>query len=284
MKTRPGIRSAFASVLALLVTTAIGTAQTPAPAPAATRNAYYGELHIHSSWSCDAYVFGTRLGPEQALRYATGEPVTHPGGFQVRLAQPLDFSVVMDHSEYTGVFPLAEDPDSPFRRNDKVLAATMRAGAWANAMDLYKVLAASIVKGHPISELQGPDVAGYAWQQIVGLADAYNRPGQFTTFPGWEWTSTPDYKNLHRIVFFKDSQHASKTEFSSIESTDPAALWKWMAEQRAAGNEVMAITHNGNLSNGALYPRRRTALGHPVDRPYAETRMLNEPLSEIAQV
>jgi hypothetical protein len=249
------------------------------------RNAYFGELHIHSSWSIDAYVFGTtRLGPEDATKYAMGQPVIHPGGFKVQLKQPLDFTIVMDHSEYTGALAMADDPNSPLRKNAPLLAATLRFGTWANGMDLYKLLSVTIVKGVPIKELQGPEVAGYAWKQIVGIAGKYYQPGKFTTFPGWEWTSTPDYKNLHRIVLFKDPARVSPSEFSSLDSNDPAELWKWMDEQRAAGNDLMAITHNGNLSNGALYPRQRAWSGKPIDKAYAETRMRHEPVSEIAQV
>ena len=187
------------------------------------RNAYFGELHIHSSWSNDAYVFGTRIGPEDATKYAMGQPVIHPGGFKVQLKQPLDFTVVMDHSEYTGALAMADDPNSPLRKNSPILADTLRFGTWANGMDLYKLLSATIVKGAPIKTLQGPEVAGYAWKQIAGIAGKYYQPCKFTTFPGWEWTSTPDYKNLHRIVFFKDPAHVSPSEFSSLDSTDPAA-------------------------------------------------------------
>lgn len=115
----------------MAIASAAGAAANP------ERNAYFGELHIHSSYSCDAYVFGTRLGPEDATKYAMGQPVVHPGGFKVQLEEPLDFTVVMDHSEYTGVFPLADDPNSPFRKNAPLLADSMRFGAWANGMDLY---------------------------------------------------------------------------------------------------------------------------------------------------
>jgi hypothetical protein len=255
-----------------------------AETPAATKHPYFGELHIHSSWSVDAYVFGTRLGPEDATKYAMGQPVTHPGGFVVQLARPLDFTVVMDHSEYTGALAMADDPNSPLRKDSPFLANLLRFGTWADGMDLYKLLSVSIVKGHPIESLQGPEVAGHAWQQIAKIAETYNQPGKFTTFPGWEWTSTPDYKNLHRIVFFKDSSHVSESEFSSVASIDPKDLWKWMAAQRATGNDVIAISHNGNLSNGALYPRTATSLGQPIDRAYADERMRNEPVTEINQV
>ncbi len=248
------------------------------------RNAYFGELHIHSSWSVDAYVFGTRLGPEDATKYAMGQPVMHPGGFKVQLKQPLDFTLVMDHSEYTGAFAMADDPNSPLRKHSPLVAELLRFGTWANGMDLYKLLSVTIVKGVPIKELQGPEVAGYAWKQIAKIADTYYKPGKFTTFPGWEWTSTPDYKNLHRIVFFKDPNRVPASEFSSLDSTNPADLWKWMDAQRAAGNDVVAITHNGNLSNGALYPRQANYVGQPIDKAYAEARMRHEPVSEVAQV
>jgi len=250
----------------------------------ADRRAYFGELHIHSSWSIDAYVFGTRLGPEDAVRYARGEPVLHPGGFTVQLKQPLDFTIVMDHSEYLGALAMADDPNSPLRKKSPILADMLRFGSWANGMDLYKLLSVSIVKDVPISTLQGPEVAGYAWKELVGIAEKYYQPGKFTTFPGWEWTSTPNYENLHRIVLFKDAAHVPSADFSSLESTDPVDLWKWMDKQRVAGNDVMAISHNGNLSNGALYPRRITFSGKPIDKTYSETRMREEPVAEIAQV
>jgi len=296
---RRGRRAILAGNLAAAtLLAALAGAQEPAAEPRQTsepstdvdaaagpeRNAYFGELHIHSSWSIDAYVFGTRIGPEDATRYAMGQPVAHSGGYDVKLAQPLDFTVVMDHSEYTGALTMANDPQSPLRKNAPFVANLLRFGTWADGMLLYKLLSVSIVKSMPITTLQGPDGAEHAWNQIAGIAEKYNRPGTFTTFPGWEWTSTPDYKNLHRIVFFKDAKRVSATEFSSIDSTRPEALWDWMAAQRKAGNDVIAITHNGNLSNGALYPRAIDSLGQPIDRAYAETRMRNEPVSEVAQV
>ena len=141
---------------AVLAVAPFAAAQTQ---PNPERNAYFGELHIHSSWSVDAYVFGTRLNPEDATKYAMGQPVIHPGGFTVQLKQPLDFTLVMDHSEYTGAFAMADDPNSPLRKDSPFLARMLRFGTWANGMDLYKLLAVTIVKGIPIKELQGPEVA-----------------------------------------------------------------------------------------------------------------------------
>lgn len=246
--------------------------------------AWFGELHIHSSWSLDAYIFGTKLGPDDATRFARGEKVMHPGGFEVQLPTPLDFSVVMDHSEYTGAFVMADDPESPLRKNAPLVASMLRFGVWANGMDLYKLLSISILKDKPIKELQSAEVAGLSWQRIAGISEAHNVPGTFTTFPGWEWTATPNFKNLHRIVFFKDGAKVSAEQFSSLTSTDPVELWKWMDAQRAAGNDVVAVSHNGNLSDGALYPRHSTEMKLPFDSTYAANRTRNEPVAEIAQV
>lgn len=269
--------SCLASLLVILALPATADAPT-------VREAFFGELHLHTDYSIDAYVFGTHIGPEEGLRYARGEAVTHPGGYPVQLPVPLDFAAVTDHSEYTGALAMADDPDSPLRKKSPLTASLLRFGTWANGMDLYKLLTVSLLKGMPLETLQGPEVAGHAWRQIVDLAARYDEPGKFTTFPAWEWTATPDFKNLHRIVVFRDPAHTPESEFSSLESTDPVALWRWMDAQRAAGNDVIGISHNGNLSNGALYPRRVRASGDPVDRAYAEARMRHEPVSEIAQV
>jgi hypothetical protein len=125
--TRPAARAvAFGAVLLALSVAPAVAQQSP------ERNAYFGELHIHSGWSIDAYVFGTRLGPEAEIKYALGEPVMHPGGFKVQLKQPLDFTVVMDHSEYLGVLAMADDPNSPLRQSSPLTANLLRFGTWAN--------------------------------------------------------------------------------------------------------------------------------------------------------
>ena len=286
MKARRALPTILAviSTIATIVTLALclsAEAQTP-PKKNPDRDAFFGDMHIHTSWSVDAYVFGTRTGPQDAIRFAQGQPIEHPGGFNVQLKRPLDFMVVMDHSEYTGALALANDPASPFSKT--LLGKSLKLGSQVNAMGLYKLLAITIVKNMPIETLQGPEVAGWSWKKICEYADAAYQPGTFTTFPGWEWTSTPDYKNLHRNVFFKDPKRVSDQEFSSLDSTDPEDLWKWMDTQRAAGHDVMAIAHNGNLSDGVLYPREVTRTGRPVDQAYAETRMRHEPVSEISQV
>jgi len=249
----------------------------------ADRVALFGDMHIHTSWSIDAFVFGTRsAGPYEAIMFAQGEPVRHPGGFIVQLKRPLDFMVLMDHSEYTGALSLANDPESAFSKTPR--GKELKAGIDADAMKLYQQLSSSMVKGERDRILQGPDVAGYSWKKICDFAEAASEPGKFTAFPGWEWTSTPNNRNLHRVVLFKDAKRVSDAEFSSLESQSPEDLWKWMDDQRSAGNDVMAISHNGNLSDGELYPRERTNAGKPIDKEYAAIRMRHEPLAEISQV
>lgn len=265
--------------LSIATTTYADDPSSPNP----DRYAYFGDLHIHTSWSIDSYVFGTHsAGPEEAIRFAQGEAVRHPGGFMVQLRRPLDFMIVMDHSEYTGALHLANDPNSPFSQTS--LGQELKAGTDTNAMQLYGRLSAEMVRGEGNEQLQGPDVAGYSWNRICEYADAAYEPGTFTAFPGWEWTATPNNRNLHRNVFFRDATCVSESEFSSLDSMEPEDLWDWMDEQIAAGNDVMAITHNGNLSDGHLYPRAFTNAGQPIDREYAETRMRHEPIAEISQV
>jgi hypothetical protein len=283
MRYFPHIRSKALTVPCVAITLSVIGLPALAEAPAA-REAFFGELHLHTDYSIDAYVFGTHIGPEDGLRYARGEAVTHPGGYEVQLRTPLDFAAVTDHSEYTGALPMADDPESALRQNSPLMANLLRFGTWANGHDLYKVLSISILKGMPLETLQGPEVAGKAWKQIVDLVGQYDEPGKFTSFPAWEWTATPQFKNLHRIVVFKDPAHAAESEFSSLDSTDPVALWQWMDAQRKIGNDVIGISHNGNLSDGVLYPRGRRLTGDPVDATYAEARMRHEPLAEISQV
>ncbi len=276
----PTILAIMASIVILALCLSAEAQTQPKLNP--DRDAFFGDMHIHTSWSIDAYVFGTRTGPQDAIRFAQGHPIMHPGGFKVQLKRPLDFMLVMDHSEYTGALALANDPDSPFSKT--LLGESLKLGSQVDAMSLYKVLAVTLVKNKPIETLQGAEVAGWSWKKICEYADAAYRPGKFTTFPGWEWTATPDRKNLHRNVFFKDSKQVPDKEFSSLDSTNPEDLWKWMDAQLAAGNDVMAIAHNGNLSDGVLYPREVTHAGRPIDKVYAEMRMRHEPVSEISQV
>jgi len=249
------------------------------------RNVYFGEQHLHTSWSFDAFAFGNTLtGPEEFYQYALGKPTLHPGGFKQTITKPLDWGAVTEHSEYMGMIQEASDPDSPLRKNSPWLAETLRVGTRVDGLLSFKVLSATMAKGVNIKSLSDPKVVAPVWQRLVAIADKYYQPGKFTTFAGYEWTSTPNSRNLHRNIFFLDTKKVPQVPFTSIDSTDPRDLWQWMDKQRAAGNEVLAVSHNGNLANGIMFPTEVDHKGRPIDQAYAEARLRNEPLTELKQV
>lgn len=247
------------------------------------RVAYFGQTHSHTSWSIDAYLIGNHLaGPEEAYQYSLGMPVKHPMGFEVRLrGRPLDFHGVTDHSEYVGVIALANDPKSDFSKlpiAQKLLVKTPE-----DFNRVFKWIAGSL-SGKPIEALVDPKIASSIWQHNIAIADKYYKPGQFTTFVAYEWTSAPNNQNMHRNVFFRDSKKVPAFPFSALDSGKPEELWGWMDSQRKQGNEVLAISHNANLSNGQMFPVDVDDRGRPIDAAWAQTRMRNEFLTEIHQV
>ncbi len=247
------------------------------------RDAYFGQTHVHTSWSFDAYVFGNTLtGPEDAYKYALGQPVKHPAGYTVTLKRPLDFEAVTDHAEYAGTVRLANDPGSAISKLP--IAEKLKVHSKEDIQKIYLFLGASLLKNEPIKELLDPQVAGNVWKETVAVADKYYQPGKFTTFAAYEWTSTPDNRNMHRNLIFKDTKKVPDVPFTSIDSTHPEDLWVWMDTQRKAGNEVLAISHNANLSDGIMFPLDVDNKGRPIDAAWAQDRMNNEPLSEITQL
>lgn len=269
---------------ALLGGVALGLTAAPALAQGSPqREAFFGQTHVHTSWSLDAYIIGNTLnGPEEAYKYATGEPVKHPAGQMVQITRPLDFQGVTDHSEYAGMMSLANDPSSPISKLP--IAEKLKARTPQEVAATFQFLAGSIAKGEPIKELTDPQVAGSVWARNNAIADKYNKPGTFTTFCSYEWTSMPNNQNMHRNVFFKDCAKVPVTPFSAMDSDKAEDLWTWMNGQRQAGNEVLAISHNANLSNGLMFPIDVDGKGRPIDDAWAQERLLNEPLTEIKQV
>lgn len=266
----------------------------PSYSPYAGRNfptrPYFGDTHMHTAFSMDAGAFGARLGPREAYRFARGEEVTSNSGQEVRLSRPLDFLVVADHSDGMGFFPLlvGGDPkimsDPQGRKWYEMIHSGQGAAA---AMDIIQ----SFGKG-TISEaiLPVPGTTAYqgAWEKTISAAEEYNDPGRFTAFIGFEWTSNTGGNNLHRNVIFRDnadkaSQVEPFTTMKPLGSDNPADLWKWMAayEEKTGGN-VLAIAHNGNLSNGRMFPIVE-AFGKQIDRAYVENRAKWERLYETTQ-
>jgi hypothetical protein len=246
------------------------------------RKAYFGQTHVHTSWSMDAYIIGNHLaGPDEAYRYAQGEAIKHPAGYLVKIKRPLDFQGVTDHSEYAGTIRLANDPTSALSKQP--IAEKLKIRQPSDVANIFKWLAGSLAKQEPIKELLDPAVAGTVWKEMVEIADKHYRPGKFTTFASYEWTSMPNSRNMHRNVFFKDTKKVPLVPFTAIDSQNPEDLWTWMDGQRKDGNEVLAISHNANLSSGIMFPLEVDSKGRPIDAAWAQQRLNNEPLTEIKQ-
>jgi len=270
------VACAAVPLLALLDTAALAQANPE-------RNAYFGETHVHTSWSFDAYIFGNHItGPADAYKYAKGEPIKHPLGYDVKITTPLDWMGVTDHSEYAGVVRLSNDPNSPISKLP--IAEQLKVKDAADIQRIYLWLGTSMIKADPIAALVKPEISDTVWKANNEAADAANEPGKFTAFCAYEWTSNPDFRNMHRNIFFKDCAKVPTRPFSSLESQAPEDLWKWMDAQRGAGNELLAISHNANLSGGLMYPTELDFKGRPIDQAWAESRDRNERLTEIKQI
>jgi hypothetical protein len=247
------------------------------------RNVYFGQTHSHTSWSVDAYLIGNHVTtPEDALKYSMGLPVKHPSGHDVQIkGAPLDFHGVTDHSEYAGVISLANDPTSEFSKMP--IAKRLQAHTPAEFNAVFQWIAGSLAKHEPIKELVNPEVAGSVWRKNIEIADKYNKPGKFTAFVSYEWTSAPNNRNMHRNVFFRTSKNVPMP-FTAVDSDHPEDLWAWMETQRKNGTELLAISHNANLSDGIMFPLEVDNKGRPIDAAWAQQRLDNEPLTEIHQV
>jgi hypothetical protein len=269
---------------ALLGGVALGLMAAPALAQGnPEREAFFGETHVHTGWSFDAYIFGnTMTGPTEAYAYATGEPIRHPLGYTIKIDTPLDWMGVTDHSEYVGTVRLANDPSSPISKLP--IAERLKVRTKADIQKIYLWLGYSMIDNKPIKELLVPEIAGTVWKENNAIADRFNKPGQFTAFCAYEWTSTPNNRNMHRNVFFKDCAKVPAMPFSSIDSMNPEDLWAWMDEQRKAGIELLAISHNANLSDGHMFPTEVNEKGRPIEAAWAESRLRNERLSEVKQI
>ena len=268
---------------------------TPLYSPYAGRNfptrPFFGDTHMHTSFSMDAGAFGARLTPRDAYRFARGEQVNSNTGQPVKLSRPLDFMVVADHSDGMGFFPLLvsgapEIMADPQGRKWNEMIHSGQGGA--AAMDIITSFGKGAIS-RAILPVPGTKAYRGAWQETIKAAEDYNEPGRFTAFIGYEWTSNTGGNNLHRNVIFRDnadkaSQVEPFTTMKPLGSDNPADLWKWMAAYEAkTGGHVLAIAHNGNLSNGHMFPIVED-FGKKIDRAYAEERMKREPLYEVTQM
>src|SRR5213592_3930966 len=231
------------------------------------RNAYFGETHVHTSWSLDAFSIGNLVTtPGDAYKYFKGEPIKHPLGYDVKIDTPLDWAGVTDHSEYAGVIQMANEPGSAVSKIPAAEPLILKAKTKEEMERVALYAINTLVAGPPVKALMSPQVAGTVWKRNVALADEANEPGKFTAYCSYEWTSMPNNMNLHRNIFFKDSAKVPPVPFSALDSVEPWELWSWMDTQRKAGNEVLAISHNANLSDGRMFPTEVDFKGRPDRR------------------
>ncbi len=247
------------------------------------RNAYFGDVHVHTKYSFDSYIFGTRNDPDDAYRYAKGEPLTHAAGIEMRLKAPLDFLAVADHATYLGMFEEMDNPDSAVGQHALSVALRSAATPADRSAVFQEVLPRERGYVDP-DDLLDLGIVKSAWQKIVEAAERHNDPGNFTTLIAYEFTAGgPRGENLHRNVIFRDS-NVPGIPFSRLDArNNPELLWDWMDEQRAQGIDSLAIPHNSNGSDGWMFALTDRA-GDPIDEAYAEQRMRNEPLVEVTQV
>ncbi|NRA09495.1 MAG: DUF3604 domain-containing protein [Myxococcales bacterium] len=245
------------------------------------KDAFFGDLHIHSAWSLDAFVFRVRVTPEDAYRYVRGGAIDHVSGEQIRMqGPPLDFVAISEHANYMGV-PMALLDENDPRRQLPVVKAMMDDDPAKSAPAMSRLLN-SFWRGGPFPTLLPGDLRAPAWKRLVDLANRHDVPGTFTAFVAYEYTSMPKGQNLHRNVVFRGSDVPGEP-FSSFDSENPEDLWDYMDAARAEGSDLISIPHNSNGSNGLMYQRVDTA-GVPLDTAYAEQRLRNEPVSEVMQI
>lgn len=251
-------------------------------------NVYFGDTHLHTSYSTDAGLIANRLGPEEAYRFARGEEITSSLGVRARLKKPLDFLVVSDHAENLGLSVLIEESNPALLKNEwgKMIHDIAKKGDARSLTMAYDQWAKVLFNlDDPLKN--ETELAKIMWERSTTAAEKYNTPGLFTTLIGFEWTLQRDGNNLHRNVIFRDGKDKADqiVPLSQYDAQDPELLWDWMeAYEEKTGGQMFAIPHNGNLSNGLMFDDVTLTDKKPIDKEYAERRMRWEPLYEITQM
>lgn len=244
----------------------------------------WGDTHLHTNMSADAFMENNRtLSPADAFRFARGEVVTSASGVKAALKTPLDFLVVSDHAEFIGMFAGVVAADNRVLKTElgKRWHEYYQKGDMASMFKEFQ----GMVLGRDADQ-ETDQLKADLWQDMTKTADRFNQPGHFSAIIGYEWSSTPAADNLHRVVVYKgDSQAATRMlPFSAVDSKDPEDLWKFMEQyEQNSGDEILAIPHNGNLSNGLMFAPSNYS-GEPLTKGYAARRQRWEPIYEVTQI
>ncbi|MBG7630940.1 MAG: DUF3604 domain-containing protein, partial [Bacteroidetes bacterium] len=261
------------------------SSSTEATAGNAT-NVYWGDTHLHTNLSMDAGLFGNRIGLDEAYKFAKGEEVTASIGIKAKLSRPLDFLVVADHSDGMGLFQAID-------AGDEWVMKTTQGKRWNGLIKTGEggVAALELIKAFSNTKLEmnpnDPVLQKSVWGMTVEAAEKYNDPGKFTAFIGYEWTSLDKGNNLHRVIIYRDDADKTLGQIPAVTnalSPDPETLWPQLESyEKSTGGKVLAIAHNGNLSNGIMFAETRMN-GESFDEAYVKNRIKWEPLYEATQI
>ena len=245
------------------------------------KNVYFGEEHMHTRNSFDAFTAGVSATWDDAYNFAKGKEIKlSTSGEKMKRRTPYDFVAITDHAEYYGVLKEFDNPKSDLAKSDFAKSIVAGVKDPSKAGPAVQKLIQTLVKSEPLLEYVTPELRQSMWQRFIKTADAHNEPGKFTALYAFEWTSIPNGANMHRNVFFKDK--APAVPFSAFDSIQPEDLWTYLEIQRGQGIDVFAIPHNSNVSDGWMFSPNKF-LGGPMDARYARRQMENEPLFEIHQ-
>jgi hypothetical protein len=268
---------------------AVNASTSTRAAPNPTRNVYFGETHVHTKNSFDAYIFNVRATLDDVYDFAKGKTLTHPGGFEISLdGPPLDFAAATDHGAYLGIIPALDDPDNVM--SQLPIADGLFGTDAETIVNAFQKIGSSVRSGQPFEEIYNRDLIDDTWGRVIATADEHYEPGVLTTFAAYEFTSVTNNTelgdnfgggNLHRNVFFENT--APDRLFSVLDSPNPEDLWDWMDGQRAEGNDSIAIPHNSNVSDGRMFAMDAYD-GSPLTPEAAQQRLRNEPVVEMTQV
>ena len=246
----------------------------------ADKKVYFGDLHLHTRYSNDAFYLTTEAGLDDAYRYAKGEKITLDAGKSVQIKTPLDFLAVTDHAENLGALQSFTEPSHPLY-DDPELGRLLRSTDSEDRLKAWSNFLGALRTGDSLEGFDKLSLRKSVWSAIIEAANLHYDPGKFTTFAAFEWTAYIDGGNLHRNVIFRGAKNPDQP-FSAYDSNFPEDLWTYLESAKAQGSDTIAIPHNPNVSDGRMFTTTNSR-GQPIDKNYAERRTRHEPVVEITQ-